>query len=877
MYQPVTLKRFSFVLLFFLVACSQSKDSFTSRTYHNLTSHYNGYYHAGLKVKEGVDQLASLHVDKYDRILKMYRYADATKAKSIAPLMDEAMKKLGVVITRHTMMDKHGNEKPDIEKWIDDNWLLYGQALFYKHDYFAALETFEFVESTYRNSPTRHLASMWIAKTYLELTQLNEAESKLDYIKNQKDFPPKNIDELQAVSADYYLQVRNYPKAIIYLNKAAMLARKREDRIRFLFILGQVYEKQNEQQKAFDVYSQAIKLNPKYEMEFNARINRARCYTYNANAKKSIDIHSELLKMQKDVKNKEYLDQIYYALAGLEQKQNHEDAAIGYLNKSIEASTVNTSQKALTYLELGKIYYARPDYRSAQMYYDSCLSNISEDHPDHSQIVSRRNSLTRLVRNLNTIQREDSLQRLAKLNPDEIDKVIQDVVEEEKKQAELQKKKEEERSQNQVFDNNPKTRQSQAGSGSWYFYNAGTVSFGFNDFKRKWGDRKLEDGWRRSQKEQVFQIDTDAVSTGKKALQADSLDAINAQVADSRKAEFLKNVPATPELVEKSNNKIMDAFYSASMIYKDQLDNPKEAIKMLEELLKRYPKGKYELPCYYQLYRLYAQTGNTTQSNYYKNIILNDYPQSDYAQIILNPNYAAEKAKEKSKLELFYEETYRRFMNGEYATVIQRKAEAEKEFPENILIPKFDYLKTLSLGRTQSVPVFEASLQDIIRNYPEDPVKDQAQEILDYIHSLNEQKAKEIEQSLTNDSLPAKKYTYTPDTTHYIMVVMPISGFNANAIQKKIEAYNAQTTSTKEFKVSNMVLDHRQQFILIKGLNNKDEALIYAALLFNNDDVYGNLNPGSYQQLLISVNNYSALIKDRKLSDYLDFYNTFYK
>ncbi|MFN8166851.1 MAG: hypothetical protein U0X76_11980, partial [Bacteroidia bacterium] len=198
-------------------SCSNTKDTFINRTFHNLSAHYNGYYNAGLKLEDGLDKLATASTDHYDRILPIFQYGDATKVKAIYPQLEDAMKRTSTVISRHTIYDKRGNEKPDSEHWIDDNWLLYGKCQFFKHDYFEAIETFKYVEITYKKEPTRHLASLWIAKTYLELTQLKEAEDKLDYLRNQSDFPKKNRWEYEAVNADFYLQTKNYDKATEHL------------------------------------------------------------------------------------------------------------------------------------------------------------------------------------------------------------------------------------------------------------------------------------------------------------------------------------------------------------------------------------------------------------------------------------------------------------------------------------------------------------------------------------------------------------------------------------------------------------------------------------------------------------------------------------
>ncbi len=332
---------FAVCLVVFLFGCSQTKDTFINRNCHNLSAHYNGYYNAGLKIDEGKAKLAELHTDAYDRVLRVFPYASVEKAKQVYPQMDDAIKRLSTSISKHTMYDKHGNEKPSSEHWIDDNWILYGQAMFFKHEYFQAMDAFVYVEATYKNDPGRFLASMWIAKTYLELTQLDLAEDKLDYLRNTPDFPKRNRWELEATQADYFVQVHNNAKAIEHLQRAAILAPKREDRIRFLFILAQLNQKEEHFPEAFKIYSKVIKMNPKYEMDFNARINRARCF--DATSGGGEQVKRELERLKNDPKNKDYLDQIYFALSGIAKKEGRSDEEVELLNKSIQSSTNNNN------------------------------------------------------------------------------------------------------------------------------------------------------------------------------------------------------------------------------------------------------------------------------------------------------------------------------------------------------------------------------------------------------------------------------------------------------------------------------------------------------------------------------------------------------
>jgi tetratricopeptide (TPR) repeat protein len=869
---------FVLIISFVWQSCSNTKDGFLSRTGHNLSAHYNGYYNAGLKLDEALDKLALSHPDHYDRILSVFQYADAAKAKAIYPQLEDAMKRVTTVITRHTIIDKRGNEKPESEKWIDDNWVLYGKCQFFHHDYFQAMETFKYVESTYKKETGRHVASLWIAKTYLQLTQLREAENKLDYVNNQADFPKNDRWELNAVNADYHLQTRNYDKAAEYLAKAITQVPDREKKIRWRFILAQLDQQKGDNKKAFDLYTKVIKMNPPYEMAFNSRLNRARCY--DASSGKGETVRKELLKMEKDPKNHDFLDQIYYALAGLAKNEGKEEERIEYLNRSIRASTTNANQKALAYLELGKISFDKPDYRTAQAYYDSTITNIETDYPDYTEILNRRNSLTKLIKFMKTIETEDSLQTISKLPPQERLRIVNEVIAAEEDAEKKAKEAAETQQQNQIFNQGPSEGnvQNQNGSG-WYFYNAQTLSFGLNEFLKKFGDRKLEDNWRRSKKEV---IGANTVEPHETQLKEEQEDTTGEAIQVSKREKMLKSIPVTDELRDKSTNKIIEAYYNIGLIYSEQFKDYKAATETFEELIRRFPTCKYELQSYFILYRLYAQMGQTSKSDYYKNKILNEHPDTEYAHIILDPNYMANKEHEKSQLEIFYEDTYRKYLNGEYASVIARKGQADVQFPDNAYVPKFELLKTLSIGRTQPLPVFEAALNELVKNYANDSIADVAQQVLDYIHDTKNVPPPVGDAPVSGfdtSSVNAKLYTYLPDTTHFVILIFQNIGgpLNPDRLKNRISDFNSANFGTKALTMQDFLFDHRYKIFVIRNFSNKNEALQYTAAVYDNDNIFGNVNHDAYRLYAISINNLPTLLQQKKTEDYEDFYRGLYQ
>lgn len=861
-----------FLVLVGFFSCGTKKTTVVSRAYHNLTSHYNGFYNAKLKLAEGAQKLAESDKDNYDKLLHVYRYGDVAKAKSVYPQMDDAIKRCSEVIENHSVSIK-GKE---YTKWIDDNWMVIGKAQFYKHDFYSALETFQYVATNYPLSNTKHEALLWQAKTNLELTKLNDAENIFDYLRNERGFPADLKGDFEGAQADFYMQTKNYPKAIEHLEKAVIFARKRDDRSRRSYILGQLYQKElGDNAKAFEMYTQVIKLNPPYEMAFNANMARARCFS--VDGKNSGEIKAKLQKMAKDEKNKDFLDQIYFSLATIALKESDTATAVTYLNQSVKANTSNTAQKASAFLELAKIHFIKRDYKIAQAYYDSTITFLATDYPDYDDVLVVRNSLTKLIKNMRVIALEDSVQKIGKMSPKEQEQFVDKLIQKEK--DEIEKQKQEKLQQSQIFKDQRTSTEEKQVTGSWYFYNAQAMSFGFTDFLKKWGDRKLEDNWRRSDKETLAPEDLEELEPG--ATKKDDTKSDSAKWAEKRK-KYLESIPSDAAAVEKSTTKIVDAYYNIAMIYKEQLNDFPKAIATFEELLKRFPENKYKLQCYYQLYRTCLAMGDTAAADRYKDILLNKYPDSEYAALIKNPNVKVEMTGKAKALKEFYEDTYKKYMNGQYDAVIASQAQADAQYADNPLKPKFDLLRALSIGHTQSVAMFESSLNDIVRLYPRDPVKDKAQELLDYIHNTSnepEPEKKTDKKTTAKDTTAAAGplFVYNPDTTQILIITFGNNTINANTLKTKLSDYNSKYYSNSELSIGGILLDPKTQMITVREFADVTAAQQYSSGLLNNEEVYSGIKESLYQQLIISANNLPALLRDKHLDKYVDFFERFYK
>ncbi|MEZ5108466.1 MAG: hypothetical protein R2829_05770 [Bacteroidia bacterium] len=880
---------FTPVLLFF--SCSTKKNTVVNRAYHNLTAHYNGYFNARERVKEGAKTLADSHTDHYDRILDIFKYGTDDKAKAIYPDMDAAIKKSSIVIQRHSMFI-NGKERC---RWIPDNYMLIGKAQFYKHDFWAAIETFQYVASTYKDNPKRFDGLIWLMQTQMQLGKMSDAEYLLDYLKSEKKLPSRYKALFAAVAADFYLKKENYPKAIEQLNTAATLTKVRADKIRYTYILAQLYQKTDSNEKAFALYHRVIKMNPDYEMTFNALINRAR--SFDINSADASQVKNELFKMLKDEKNKEYLDQIYYALSGISMREKDTTQAFNYLKESVAASTSNTNQKGISYLEMGEISFRRLDFRQAQLYYDSAATNISSDYPDYAIIQNKKSNLGRLVKNLNIISRGDSLLALSALTEEEQRNRVNEIVDTEDKEAQrlkeeeaAKKAKEQEEQSNQQFSQfqNQPNREGVTGSttgSAWYFYNQSAISFGFSEFVKKWGNRKLEDNWRRSSKESMAafgspedeeaQARADSIEAAERAL-ADSIRQLN---SEARKKIYFDNIPKTTAQKDETNAQILEAYYNVGIIYKEALAQPKPAADDLEEMMKRYPDNKYKLPAYYNLYRCYLAIPDSNKADYYKNIILTQYDDSEYARIISNPNYFKDAQRKTAIMQVFYENTYRAFMNGQYADVIERKSAADSLFPGSTLSPKFAYLRALSIGYTQPRPQFETALKAVVTSYPRDSVSILAKAIL---AKMQNPTASDSIWNAENETLPSTQvkntsslYSFMPDVKHNVIIIFSSELPYANQLKGRLNQFNLRNYGANKLNVSDLTVDGNV-YMMVRSFPDHTQSKEYILGLDSDASVFEGMDKSAFTLFPISEQNFNKFIIDKDISKYLDFYRVNY-
>lgn len=872
---------FSFFLLLpgilLLEGCSTKKNTFTSRTYHNLNAHYNVYWNGMDNMRQGKKEFESSLKDNFSLVIPVFNYGDKTSAGKMNQYSEIAIKKATKTIQKHSMVF---NNK-EYNRWIDDSYLLMGKAYFYKQDYPMARRTFEFVIKTYNNNDIKYEAMLWQAQANIQMGDFNRAEPMLDMLQSkiqQGQTPEKYEKDLDLIYANFFILQKNYPPASDYINRALEQNLQRMMKTRCLFILAQIKQRNGELDEASRLYKQVIKRGPSFEMEFNAKINLAQCYESNGGNRDYIV--NKLKKMLKDDKNKDYQDQIFYSLAMISLKDTDTINAITFLKSSVSSSKINNYQKSISSLQLADIYFARKYYTDSQAYYDSTMQFLPKDFPNYKDIRQKTNTLTDLVTNLQTIQREDSLQKLSQMNESDrikiIDRIISTLL------AEEMKKKQEEldRQQNlSMFGPNKSLITVGQTGGSWYFYNPSTLANGYGTFIKKWGRRKLEDNWFLSNKISMTALTEEPVDTS--AIPGDTMGGKEIAKSNNPKDRkfYLQNVPTTPEQIKTSTDKIIQAYYNLGFIYIEGLRDYPKSIESFETLLQRFPDNKYNIATCFELCQLYKDLENVPRSDFYRNLILTKYSETDFAKLLVNPDFYKEMESKGKEIGILYEETYKAFQSHQYYIVINNSDQASAKFQgDTALLPRFEYLKALSLGKIEVVDSLVLAMQRIIIKYPKSNVKPLAQNILDFLSKQKNSQGEPIITETVQLLDPAEKiYSFDANAVHFFVLLVNSEKTNVEALKIKISDFNIKNHDLENLQVNSLLLDNSLEMITVGNFDDSEKAMNYFNDINESKYIFTRLeNTGDYYDFLISTDNYPILYKNKNIQQYLRFFEKNY-
>jgi len=841
-----------------------------------MTARYNGYYYSNLNIDDGIFKIEKNNKDNFDKILPVYVYPTPEKAKSTFPEFDKAIKKSSFCIQRHTIKDKKGNEAPEAGKWIDNNWINIGISSFYKREFFTGLENFEYVARTYTKSKDKYTAMLWMAKTNNEVGAVSSSEQIISLLKNEKKLPKAVKKELPVLEADYYTRRGLNTEAASKLMEAMRNSNlftgiKRDKRARYAFIIAQLFEKQKENKRALKYYKKCIQLKPNYDLVFYSKIKMARLLDVKRN--NSEKTKKDLLKMSKEFKNSDYYDVIFYTLGEVEEKENNQNQALFYYKKAVQTSIANPKQKALAYLKIGEINFEQTNYVPAGAYYDSAIVTLPKDYSDYETIVARKKTLNDLVTQITIIKSEDSLQRIAKMGDAErntyIDKIIAKIEKEEERKL---KEKEDlannnggigsvnSNSTNPVTDINQKP--------SFYFYNPTTIAFGVADFQKKWGSRNYEDNWRRNNK----------AATIENPFEKDSIKTIivkeNSTVKNPSQTRdfYKKNLPIGDSLISKSNRKIIEAYYAKGSIYKEELNNTKKAVAAFEELNTRFPNNKYLLNNYYVLYRINLAEKRDDKANFYKDKLINEFPDSEFALLLKDPSYAEKRNSKKSEVESFYAKAYRAFHKEKYDTALTRSIEGIKRFGLNDFTSKFEFIKALSLGKLKGVDSMEYFLKLLVAKFPKSEITPLANDIL---VSIKKQKNPDLYKPTEPGKTQLDTFLVNMEAEHFLIALVPNDPKIANSFKNNLDIFCTKYYSSKQFNLTSTIfgVNETNQLVLLKTFTNANEIMNFYTNVVKDPDIFkGDVKKEMIDIYPILASNLPFLYKKKNTEGYKLFF-----
>lgn len=917
-------KGFYYIIAIFAVlllwSCSTKKNTKASRFYHAFNSRYNIYYNGKVSFDEALKSMQTGYKESYSEQIHMYPISAQPKdKKETGGPFDRAIEKGNKAIKLHSIKAKPAKkpgwrndpkqrafqEQEEYNPFLKKCWLLIGQGQFFNADFLQASATFSYIARHYaQDEEVVAEARLWQARCYSEMDWFYEAEDILGKL-NTNGIPKKQLNQYATVYADYLVKSKQYDDAIPYFKTAIKAEKSKLQRSRMKYLLGQIYAAQEQNGLAYKMFNEVAKASPPYELEFAARIRQTEVFS-GTNYQKVVKM---LQRMAKSDKNKDYLDQVYYALGNV--YLNREDTANAIMNYQlgIEKSTQNGLEKAICQIKLGDIYFTMRDYVKAQPCFSGALAGIQKEYKDYKRVSKLSAVLDELVVHVEAVHLQDSLQALAKMPEPErlavIDKIIEQVKKEEEEAIALAEKEAylaDQAAKGTGIDR-PGTETggivlpTSSGGTAFYFYNPSTVSQGKTQFQRKWGRRTLEDNWRRRKKEmstfneepldedEMAETDAGAIGPDGQPLPVDSLEAGLPDVAadDPKTREYyLQQLPFTQEDVDASNIIIEDGLYNMAMIYKDKLEDLPLSVEAFEELERRFPNNSHRLESYYQVYLMALRLGNTALAAEYKTKMINTFPGEDYTIAISDPNYEYNIRMMDSVQDSIYQATYHSYLASDTVTVRRNYHDVSTKYPLATLMPKFMFLDALTYVQAGDAEGFKAALKALVEKYPTADVTELAGEMLKGIlrgRTLMQGSITGMswnlrfgvgEDGTLSAADSARTFTAELNTPYRMLLMYPTGSVDKNQLLFAVAAYNFANFMVKEFDLA-FEEAGPMSMLNISGFTGVEEALQYYKMIYGPDG-YAQVLDKNVAILPISDDNYETLMRGKTLEEYINFF-----
>ena len=894
-----------------IASCSPNKNTAASRRYQAFITRYNIYYNGNKHFVETLEDMENKYEDDYSQLL--YMHPAEARANQQAPQptgdftrsIEKGQKAIQLRSIRKRPKRKGGRLTPEqkafytreeYNPFIHNAWLMMARSQFYNGDFAGSASTFFYISKHFTWLPEVVTeAEIWQARSYVCMDWLFEAEVILNRIKDNQLEGHKHLQELADFTrADLLLHRRDYEGALPYLQRSAQAAHGSQ-RSRLNFLLGQVYARLGRNQEAYEAYRRAgSSPSTPYRTKFNARIHQSEVYM-------GEDITPEvkaLRRMLRYDRNKEYRDQIYYAIGNLYLSRGDTTQAIENYVLAVENSTRNGIDKAIAQITLGELYFAQRRYNLAQPCYAEAIGQLPDDYPNIALLKRRSDVLDQLSVYSENVQLQDSLLHLSTLTREEqmviINKIIEDLNQKEREEAEAARRAEHlanaEASQAQQQGSSSAPAQFNINTdNSWYFYNTATKNAGKTEFQRKWGARRLEDNWRRRNKQQFntddFDAPADGESTDEETATAEEAPTDSATEASERASDphypeyYLAQIPTTDEQRQTAHQVIQEGLYNMGVILKDRLEDFDASAAQFTRLLNDYPDNEYRLDTYYNMYLMYVRQNRTADAEVYRQLILDNFADSPIGMALRDPNYIENLRQMDSRQRELYDATYQAYMANDNQTVHDNYAIMQERYPLSKIMPKFMFLHALAYVTEHRTDDFNAVLRELLERYPDTDITPIASAWLKGMASGRElqsggenMRGMIWDMRLTNDSTVTAEgeANFVLDDSQRQVLVMTFAtdSVSSNGLLYLIARHNFRSFVVKDFDLEQLNFG-RLGMIIIKPFENLNELRHYCRVAASDPEFR---LPTGVRPIVISEANFKILLdQGRSFEEYFRF------
>ena len=928
------------------------KFTLKKRISQNTVSHYNYYFNANNKLNDVIERARLSNKDDYSKLIPFYGYSLNTTAAQKTEL-DSVIYKATAGILLHDLRSD----------WVDNFYLLIGKSYLFQKQFDSAGMTFQFInynlfprkrkdddfaktvgtnESASGNSisiaskenkslinkafnrpPSRNDALVWQIRTFIEQEEYTDAAGLINTLQNDQNFPVRLKADLEEVNAYWFYKQKMYDSAAAHLEKALSAAEDKQDKARWEYLLAQLFEITKQPQKASQYYTKSMRHTTDPLMDIYANLSNAKIYRSN-DSKEFNNTIDNLVRMAKRDKYESYRDIIYYSAGELALQKPDTAAAEFLFKKSLSYNELNAAYKNRAYLQLGDIAFNKKRYKKASGFYDSLQLNDVVLIDRVKEIEDRKNALTKIVEKINIIEREDSLQHIAMLSPNEQKAFINDLLKKLRKEKGLQEIDYNSASPSSVFDNSNQQSVDLFGNnntkGDWYFYNASMKSRGFSEFKSRWGNRINIDNWRRNSATSNAINNVNAVNNNTN-LPDNKTSIANTELSYDA---MLNNLPLTADKLNASNILVASSLFELGKLYQNSLEDYAIAAQTYETSLQRFPNNLYNGELYLNLMYCYTKLGNLSKAAYYKNLLLTGFKDTKYAQIANNPKAVKLGTKDPAATKR-YENIYNLFIEGQFEKAVEDKRAADSLYGNNYWSPQLLYIESVYYIKQKQDSLAVVTLNNIISQYPTSPLKDKAATMIDvlkrrkqiegYLTNLNIKRVDEDKMIVINDQPVEKKpvtqnpiipqpktvmpedkkevvqpqvikpqpvtngtFTFVAEEPqNVVMILDKVDPVYISEARNAFNRYNREKFSGQTIDIVKDAFDKDRNFLIFSKFPDANAAIVYADRLKKNAPSEVSWLPANkYSFVIISDANLQVLKANKDIAGYIKLLNTKY-